>query len=86
MIGWWIYTHQKLFVEFGGVLLDHHCVTEIIPGDTVTVKTDKREFRAKKIVITAGPWAPKIMEKLGIQLPFKVGHFIWILDAVASLV
>ena len=47
-------------------------MTEIIPGDTVTVKTDKGDFRTKKIVITAGPWAPKIMGKLGVNLPFKV--------------
>ena len=47
-------------------------MTEIIPGDTVTVRTGKGDFKTKKIVITAGPWAPKIMEKLGVKVPFSV--------------
>ena len=51
-------------------------MTEIIPGDTVTVRTGKGDFKTKKIVITAGPWAPKIMEKLGVKLPFKVGQLV----------
>ena len=63
---------QRLFVEFGGKLLDHCQVTEIVPGDTVTVTTDRGLFTAKKLVITAGAWAPAILAKLGVQLPFKV--------------
>ena len=46
-------------------------MTDITPGNTVTVTTSKGLFTTKKLVITAGPWAPVIMAKLGIKLPFK---------------
>lgn len=52
-------------------------MTEIIPGDTVTVKTNKGSFEARKVVITAGPWGPAMVKKLGIELPFKVSIVIY---------
>ena len=48
-------------------------MTDIIPGPLVTVVTNKATFSARKLVITAGAWAPSLVRKLGIQLPFKVG-------------
>ena len=36
------------------MLLDRHRVTEIIPGDPITVVTEKGEFRTETLVITAG--------------------------------
>ncbi len=56
----------------GGVLLDNHCVTDIVPGDRVIVRTNKGDFISRKVVITAGAWAPKLISKLGVQLPIKV--------------
>ena len=63
---------QKLFVSAGGELRDEHPVTEIVPGDVITIKTTKGDFRTKKLVITAGAWAPSVLKKLGIDLPVKV--------------
>ena len=54
------------------MIKDYHKVTEIIPGDMVTVKTNKGSFEARKVIITAGPWGPAMVKKLGIDLPFKV--------------
>ena len=51
--------------------MDHCQVTKIAPGETVTVTTSKGLFTTKKLVITAGPWAPAIMAKLGLKFPFK---------------
>lgn len=51
--------------------MDHCQVTKIAPGETVTVTTSKGLFTTKKLVITAGPWAPAIMAKLGLKLPFE---------------
>ena len=56
----------------GGVIKDYHKVTDIVPGEVVTVKTNKGTFKGRKVVITAGPWGPAIVKKLGIDLPFKV--------------
>ena len=57
----------------GGEFKDEHPVTEIIPGEVVVVKTSKGTFRTKKLVITAGAWAPALLKTLGVDLPFKVG-------------
>ena len=67
---------QQLFVAAGGELLDEHKVTEIVPGQVVTVRTAKGSFRTKKLVITVGPWAPKLLKTIGVELPFEVGVVI----------
>ena len=64
---------QNLFLKFGGVLKDYHKVTEIVPGESVsTVRTNHGDFMAKRVIITAGPWTPKIMKQLGVELPIVV--------------
>ena len=54
------------------MLLDNHCVTDILPGDRVTVRTNRGDFLSQKVIITAGGWAPKLLSKLGVELPLKV--------------
>ena len=39
-------------------------------GKTVKVRTDRSEYEATKLIITAGPWAGKVLGDLG--LPLKV--------------
>ena len=56
------------------MIKDYHRVTEIIPGDVVTVKTNKGNFEARKVIITTGPWGSAMVKKLGIELPFKVSN------------
>ena len=56
----------------GGTLLDRHQVTEIVPGDIVTVVTNRGIFKTKNLVIAAGPWAPPLCSSIGIHLPFEV--------------
>ena len=57
------------------MLKDYHKVTDIIPGDTVTVRTNKGDFEGRRVIITAGPWGLAIVKKLGVDLPFKVYCF-----------
>ena len=47
-------------------------MTDILPGDCVTIRTNKGDFSAGKVIITAGGWAPKLLKKLGVDLPLKV--------------
>ncbi len=54
------------------MLLDNHCVTAIVPGDRVTVRTDKGDYSSRKVVITAGAWASQLLSNLGLQLHIKV--------------
>ena len=63
---------QQQFQKLGGTLLDNHKVTEIIPGDVVTVVTNRGTFKTKNVVIAAGPWAPALCSSIGIQLPLEV--------------
>ena len=55
----------------GCVLVDNHPVLEIIPGaESVQVICqkvggEKIEFRAKGLVLCAGPWTNKLTEPLG---------------------
>ena len=66
---------QTMFKSAGGVFLDEHPVTEIVPGrDEVTIRTTKGTFRTKKLVITAGSWAPDLLRTLGVDLPLKVSR------------
>ena len=64
---------QERFVAAGGELRDEHAVTEIVPGQVITVRTDKGSFRTKKLVVTVGAWSPRLLRTLGVELPFEVG-------------
>ena len=61
-----------MFVSAGGVFLDEHPVTEIIPGQVITIRTPKGTFRTRKLVITAGAWTSKLLRPLGLELPLEV--------------
>ena len=56
------------------MIKDYHEVTDIVPSEVVTVKTNKGTFERRMVVITAGPWGLAIVKKLGIELPFKVNY------------
>ena len=63
---------QKLFLEAGGLLWDECPVTEIIPGEVVTLITRKGHVMGKKVVVTVGPWAKDFMKTLNVELPLQV--------------
>uniref|UniRef100_A0A668AZP7 Peroxisomal sarcosine oxidase n=1 Tax=Myripristis murdjan TaxID=586833 RepID=A0A668AZP7_9TELE len=49
------------FQKLGGVIKDGQKVTDIKPGPVVTVSTSGGVYRAKSVVITAGPWANRLL-------------------------
>ncbi|XP_031728356.1 peroxisomal sarcosine oxidase [Anarrhichthys ocellatus] len=63
---------QGQFEKLGGVIRDNEKVTDIKPGPVVTVSTSAGVYRAKSVVITAGPWANRLLAHTGLQLPLKV--------------
>ncbi|XP_030261115.1 peroxisomal sarcosine oxidase [Sparus aurata] len=65
-------TAQGQFQKLGGVIRDNEMVTDIKPGPVVTVSTSAGVYRAKSVVITAGPWANKLLSHTGLQLPLEV--------------
>ena len=63
---------QELFVHNGGILKDNQKVTGIIPGEVVTLQTDKSIFRAKKVILATGSWTNEVLKCTDLQLPIKV--------------
>lgn len=66
-----------MFLSAGGMFLDEHPVTEIIPGQVITIRTTKGSFRTKKLVITAGSWTSSVLSTLGLELPLKVSRWLY---------
>jgi monomeric sarcosine oxidase len=46
-------------------------------GSGVRVVTDRGEFTAARLIITAGPWAPQMLTNLGIPLHVRRKHVYW---------
>ncbi|KAF0030325.1 hypothetical protein F2P81_017056 [Scophthalmus maximus] len=65
-------TVQGQFQKLGGIIRDKEKVTDIEPGPVVTVSTTAGVYRAKSVVITAGPWANRLLAHTGLQLPLEV--------------
>ena len=63
---------QKVFEQNGGVIHDSEPVLDITPGSTTTVRTNKASYTCGKLIITAGPWAPKLLHPLGVKIPLQV--------------
>ena len=51
---------------------DGEPVLNIYPNDVITIRTTKSEYKTRKIVLTVGPWASKMLPRLGIHLPIQV--------------
>nr|XP_040050320.1 peroxisomal sarcosine oxidase isoform X3 [Gasterosteus aculeatus aculeatus]XP_040050330.1 peroxisomal sarcosine oxidase isoform X3 [Gasterosteus aculeatus aculeatus]XP_040050339.1 peroxisomal sarcosine oxidase isoform X3 [Gasterosteus aculeatus aculeatus] len=65
-------TVQRQFEKLGGVIRDNEQVTDVKPGPVVTVTTSAGVYRAKSVVVTAGPWANRLLAHTGLQLPLTV--------------
>ncbi|XP_017287680.1 peroxisomal sarcosine oxidase isoform X2 [Kryptolebias marmoratus] len=65
-------TVQEQFQKQGGVIRDNEKVTDIKPGPLVTVSTSAGVYRAKSVVITAGPWTNTLLAHTALQLPLEV--------------
>lgn len=63
---------QRLFQSSEGVIKDGEKVIDITPGAVVTVTTGSGVYRGRSLVITAGPWANRLLTHTGLQLPLKV--------------
>ncbi len=57
--------------ELGAEILTGSCVRAILveQGRVAGVDTDSGEVRASSVVLAAGPWSPRLVSALGIELP-----------------
>ncbi|CAH1272624.1 PIPOX [Branchiostoma lanceolatum] len=63
---------QKVFLQKGGVLRDGEKVEAITPGDVITLRTSRGTYRARRLVLTCGPWAGDVLAGVGLHPPLQV--------------
>ncbi|KAG1701358.1 Peroxisomal sarcosine oxidase [Nymphon striatum] len=71
---------QKLFKKYNGELLDDCTVTNIDPGDIVTIKTSKGDFKTESLVVCCGTWTKNLLKTTNLDLPLqlqKINVFYW---------
>ena len=57
----------------GTMIHENESAQKIIPrGDGVEVKTTKANYRADKLIITAGAWVNTLLRDVGMQIPIKI--------------
>ena len=60
-------------VDAGAAVHQHERVISIEPGeDGAKLRTTRRTWRCRQVIVTAGPWTKKLLEPLGIELPLTV--------------
>ncbi|XP_054857229.1 peroxisomal sarcosine oxidase [Eublepharis macularius] len=62
---------QDQFQRSGGTLRDAEKVLSILPGNVITVTTNRGEYQAKRLVVTAGAWTSHLLAPLGLRLPLQ---------------
>ncbi len=70
---------QKRARELGAELcLDEGVTSWENKAGEVIVRTSRREVRARRLVITAGPWATQMVRDLGLPIRIVRKTFVWI--------
>jgi sarcosine oxidase len=65
--------HQRAARAEGATLLEHTPVTSIAThGDEIVVDAGGVRYRARSLVIAAGPWTNAALEHFGLHLPLEV--------------
>jgi glycine/D-amino acid oxidase-like deaminating enzyme len=65
-------SYGKAAEELGAKIETNALVKRIkVEGGTKLIETGKGTFKAKKVIVAANVWAPKLLSDLGIQLPIK---------------
>ncbi|MBM4075001.1 MAG: N-methyl-L-tryptophan oxidase, partial [Planctomycetes bacterium] len=64
--------------QLGAILQENEPVTSWSSnGKTVIVKTENEEYHAAQLVITAGPWASRCLQNLGVRLEVLRKFVAW---------
>jgi D-amino-acid dehydrogenase len=60
------------FTALGGIILNGDARTLHRSGDRWRVETDEGGIDASEVVVALGPWAPDLLEPMGLRLPMAV--------------
>jgi D-amino-acid dehydrogenase len=64
--------YADLFKKLGGVVLTGNAISLHRSGANWRVDTDEGAVDAPQAVIALGPWAPDVLDRLGVKLPLEV--------------
>ena len=67
-----VLAQAKLAVDLGATLLENTHVLQVVArGDRAEVRTDAETYDAGIVVVTAGPWARRLLIGAGIDVPLE---------------
>ncbi|MCZ7574048.1 MAG: N-methyl-L-tryptophan oxidase [Ardenticatenaceae bacterium] len=59
----------------GATIHDRETARQILPdAGSVEIVTDKDRYRARRLVVTAGPWSRQLLRDVGLELPLRVSQ------------
>lgn len=65
--------HQRVARQFGATLLDRTTVDQLSSeGNEITLEAAGERYRAKNLIIAAGPWSNAALRHVGMHLPLEV--------------
>jgi sarcosine oxidase len=65
--------HQRMAREHGATLLERSPVVDArAVGDEIEVRAGDVRYRARKLIVAAGPWSGRALGFFGLQLPLEV--------------
>lgn len=71
-------THAELAQRHGAVIKANETVTGwSVAGDTVRVRTDRNEYIAARMIVTAGAWSAQVLGDLGVALQVVRKPLFW---------
>ena len=62
---------QKLFLSYGGTILDRHKVLGIKPGKRIEVESENSSFYCNSLILCAGVWTNKVLACTNLKLPLS---------------
>ena len=71
---------QKLFLSYGGTILDRHKVFKITPGKMIEVESENGSFYCNSLILCTGAWTNKVLVGTNLKLPLspeRVGVSFW---------
>ena len=65
---------QKLFLSYGGTILDRHKVLGITPGKRIEVESENGSFYCNSLILCTGAWTNKVLAGTNLKLPLSTNR------------
>ncbi|PIK41321.1 putative peroxisomal sarcosine oxidase [Apostichopus japonicus] len=65
--------HEQIKVH-GGTFHDEEKVEAVIPGNIVTIRTNKGTYTSRSLILAPGSWASQLLQPLGVNPPIRISR------------